>query len=33
MILDIKEISANKKSNNNKHLKIAENTDDSDYFY
>ena len=31
-ILDIKEISANKKSNNNKHLKIAENTDDSDYF-
>ena len=31
-ILDINEISANKKSNNNKHLKIAENTDDSDYF-
>lgn len=31
-ILDIKEISANKKSNNNKHLKIAENTDESDYF-
>ena len=31
-ILDINEISANKKSNNNKHLKIAENTDESDYF-
>ena len=31
-ILDIKEIATNKKSNNNKHLKIAENTDDSDYF-
>lgn len=31
-ILGIKEIATNKKSNNNKHLKIAENTDDSDYF-